>query len=287
MAKRPEMESSQSTQNTQSAMRSWGLGSIRSKCEAERRTLLARLAVGITVSQGYATALSGTTHNYQRSLGDAPCHASTRSFTCCLPLTVTARVFRSAVLNWTFPLRIYQIGLHLALSPSFSSSVREQDENGNLVAGTVSSASPFAKDLKLAPLWPIKRIIICCDGTWQSSAHGAQTIPSNVGKMKRSIDLYLARNNPFAFHNTEIHEQIENAFHALGLDEHRKSFSPSLWTLPENSKTNLIQCWLPGVYVNISGGSDDGKRDLEKGIGSKDGPKKARADGKKWADLTE
>ncbi|KAH9869062.1 hypothetical protein J1614_008139 [Plenodomus biglobosus] len=341
-----------------------------------------------------------------------------------------------------------------------------RDEHGNLVQGSEPLAFPAPKELKPAPLRPIKRIIICCDGTWQSSAHGAQTVPSNVGKMSRSIDSWyidanglmapqivyydagvgtamgkleasvmgaygggldenvceaynflvnnyskgdelfffgfsrgaytvracaglvcrvgicqpsamgqfwemysiyksidattdlestewykdwvktndpeqdtftikvkgedwkfskgagrnwldqaekkvvikvvgvwdtvgslgypdnvwvdvMARNKPFAFHNTEIHEQIENAFHALALDEHRKSFAPTLWSLPKNSKTNLIQCWFPGVHINIGGGSGDGKKDMEKGIGSEDGPKKARADGKKWADLTE
>ena len=47
-------------------------------------------------------------------------------------------------------------------------------------------AATFKPKLGLPPR-PKKRIIICCDGTWQSSAHGAQTIPSNVAKLSRSI----------------------------------------------------------------------------------------------------
>lgn len=48
--------------------------------------------------------------------------------------------------------------------------------------------------------------------------------------------------------------QIENAFHALALDEYRRPFSPTLWYLPENSKgqcsfispfafSNIITSW--------------------------------------------
>lgn len=34
---------------------------------------------------------------------------------------------------------------------------------------------------------PMKRLIICCDGTWQASNHGLQTIPSNIAKISRAI----------------------------------------------------------------------------------------------------
>lgn len=82
-------------------------------------------------------------------------------------------------------------------------------------------------------------------------------------------------NAPYAFHNTEVHPSIENAFQALALDEHRAAFPPTLWSLPKpppeiqeetgNEKvklkiiqktTNLIQCWFPGYHINIGGGSD-------------------------------
>lgn len=54
---------------------------------------------------------------------------------------------------------------------------------------------------------------------------------------------------------------VENAFHALALDEHRASFFPTVWFLPsvalENFKTNLKQCWFPGVHTDIGGGYKD------------------------------
>ncbi|KAL3422221.1 peptidoglycan binding domain containing protein [Phlyctema vagabunda] len=86
-------------------------------------------------------------------------------------------------------------------------------------------------------------------------------------------------NSDYAFHNTEVHPEIENAFQALALDEHRAAFPPTLWSLPkpppkksepkktenlvdwdkpeEKKSTNLIQCWFPGFHINCGGGSDD------------------------------
>jgi hypothetical protein len=61
-------------------------------------------------------------------------------------------------------------------SRSYSSNV----SRGGLLHSDHSHASEL-------PPKPKKRIIICCDGTWQSSAHGTHTIPSNVAKMSRSI----------------------------------------------------------------------------------------------------
>ena len=37
---------------------------------------------------------------------------------------------------------------------------------------------------------PKKRIIICCDGTWQASNHGLANVPSNVAKISRAIATY-------------------------------------------------------------------------------------------------
>lgn len=44
--------------------------------------------------------------------------------------------------------------------------------------------------------------------------------------------------------------QIENAFHALALDEYRRPFSPTLWYLPENSR-GQYSFYLPFTFSNI------------------------------------
>ncbi|KAG8629786.1 hypothetical protein KVT40_001405 [Elsinoe batatas] len=75
----------------------------------------------------------------------------------------------------------------------------------------------------------------------------------------------------FGFHNTDLLPEVENGFHALALDEHRRSFSPTLWSLTDKPvkdhpghpkredrpKQRLVQCWFPGMHINIGGGSSD------------------------------
>jgi uncharacterized protein (DUF2235 family) len=34
-----------------------------------------------------------------------------------------------------------------------------------------------------------KRLIICCDGTWQSSNQGARSVPSNIAKISRAVSV--------------------------------------------------------------------------------------------------
>ncbi|KAM0803164.1 hypothetical protein BDR22DRAFT_961182 [Usnea florida] len=54
--------------------------------------------------------------------------------------------------------------------------------------------------------------------------------------------------------NKECYQDIQTAFQALALDEHRKLFTPTWWSLLEgDTPTNLIQCWCTGVHVNVGG----------------------------------
>ena len=53
----------------------------------------------------------------------------------------------------------------------------------------------------------------------------------------------------------------------MALDEKRRPFAPTLWYLPERSETNLIQCWFPGVHINIGGGSDDSLKEIQQSKG--------------------
>ncbi|KAG8871736.1 hypothetical protein FRB97_008341 [Tulasnella sp. 331] len=75
----------------------------------------------------------------------------------------------------------------------------------------------------------------------------------------------LGLNNSHKFRSVELSESwarfyIENAFHAIALDEHRSMFTPTLWHLPKRTSDgrpmpNLVQCWFPGVHINSGGGS--------------------------------
>ncbi|KAF3908834.1 hypothetical protein AA313_de0205234 [Arthrobotrys entomopaga] len=51
-----------------------------------------------------------------------------------------------------------------------------------------------------------------------------------------------------------LHENIENAFHALALDENRASHAPMLMFRPRGSTKGLTQVWFTGSHINIGGG---------------------------------
>lgn len=40
---------------------------------------------------------------------------------------------------------------------------------------------------KAEPIRPMRRLILCLDGSWQSSNHGEKNIASNIAKLSRSI----------------------------------------------------------------------------------------------------
>ena len=63
----------------------------------------------------------------------------------------------------------------------------------------------------------------------------------------------------YSFVNQKIAQQVQYAFHALALDEHRNLFTPTLWEQPDapNKLIKLKQCWFPGVHSNIGGSYAD------------------------------
>jgi uncharacterized protein (DUF2235 family) len=52
----------------------------------------------------------------------------------------------------------------------------------------------------------------------------------------------------FAFVDTKVEKNIEYAFQALALDEHRRSFTPTVWEKPTGQAWPKVlkQCWFPG-----------------------------------------
>lgn len=95
---------------------------------------------------------------------------------------------------------------------------------------------------------PIKAI--CCWDTVGSLGIPKTGLLSSVGIMNPGVHEY-------EFYDTRLHPCIENAFQALALDERRSPFAPALWEKRDNDRTNLVQCWFPGVHSNVGGGYDD------------------------------
>ena len=62
----------------------------------------------------------------------------------------------------------------------------------------------------------------------------------------------------YTFVDTMVAPNVQHAFQALALDEHRLPFSPTIWETPAGrTDLDLRQCWFPGVHSNIGGGYPD------------------------------
>ena len=63
----------------------------------------------------------------------------------------------------------------------------------------------------------------------------------------------------FSFVDTKVEPNIEHAFQALALDEHRRPYAPTIWHKPAGQKwpKTLKQCWFPGVHSDIGGSYPD------------------------------
>ncbi len=56
------------------------------------------------------------------------------------------------------------------------------------------------------------------------------------------------------FHNFKLSESVENACHALAIDDKRKTFHPALWDPELEDYQTLEQVWFPGMHTDVGGG---------------------------------
>ena len=84
-------------------------------------------------------------------------------------------------------------------------------------------------------------------GVWDTV--GALGAPGVIGKVASAFN-----GNKYAYHDVGLNEHIENAYHALAIDERRKPFRPTLWSRPDGWTGKLEQAWFPGVHSNVGGG---------------------------------
>ena len=65
------------------------------------------------------------------------------------------------------------------------------------------------------------------------------------------------------FHDVQLSSWVDNAFHALSIDERRKPFAPALWEVPDDDVQQgmhgrrVEQRWFAGVHSNVGGGYPD------------------------------
>lgn len=59
----------------------------------------------------------------------------------------------------------------------------------------------------------------------------------------------------YKFHDTRLSNQVRHAYHAVAIDEKRRSFTPTLWQRSELSDGQVVeQRWFAGVHSNVGGG---------------------------------
>lgn len=107
--------------------------------------------------------------------------------------------------------------------------------------------------LKYSMRTPIKFV-----GVWDTV--GALGVPAlSIEGISRSS---------FSWLHTGLRTNLENAFHAIAIDEHRRSFAPTLWTkfIPNDPTVKVAdprplssveQRWFSGAHANVGGGYVD------------------------------
>ena len=81
-------------------------------------------------------------------------------------------------------------------------------------------------------------------GVWDTV--GALGAPGVLGQ--------LFNKDRYQYHDVGLNPHIENAAHALAIDERRKPFAPDIWVKPATWTGTLRQAWFPGVHSNVGGG---------------------------------
>lgn len=114
------------------------------------------------------------------------------------------------------------------------------------------------KDPTLEERWMLKharKVEIKMIGVWDTV--GAHGIPL--------FSIQGFSRNSYRFFNTGLRVPIRSAFHAVAIDEHRKTFSPTLWTIytkdpsgkpmyEMRSLESAEQRWFVGAHANVGGG---------------------------------
>lgn len=102
-----------------------------------------------------------------------------------------------------------------------------------------------AEDFKQKHSWPSVAIKLL--GVWDTV--GSLGIPGEALDWLNDIR--------YGFHDTRLSRIIENAFHAVAIDEHRDDFEATMWD-PDNAlgaNRTMEQVWFAGAHSDVGGGS--------------------------------
>ena len=93
-----------------------------------------------------------------------------------------------------------------------------------------------------------------CVAVWDTV--GSYGIPAGLGlaPLARYFALLV-----LGFHDTSFGDHVEVGLHAVAVDEHRRPFVPTFWTIPKGKKPkgHVEQTWFAGAHCNVGGGYPD------------------------------
>jgi len=92
---------------------------------------------------------------------------------------------------------------------------------------------------------------IKCVAVWDTV--GSYGIPAGIGLAPLARYFTLVT---LGFHDTSFGDHIEVGLHGVAVDEHRRPFVPTFWTIPKGQqpKGHVEQTWFAGAHCNVGGG---------------------------------
>lgn len=108
-----------------------------------------------------------------------------------------------------------------------------------------SADTPFASYFR--EKYSYDRVKIKFLGVWDTV--GALGIPLKVAKRFNSEQYF--------FHDVELSGIVENAYHAVAIDEHRDDYKPTLWNPKGKPNQAMEQIWFVGAHADVGGGYVD------------------------------
>lgn len=88
-----------------------------------------------------------------------------------------------------------------------------------------------------------------------------------VGSLGVPFKAFKRRNKRYRFHDVQLSEIVQHAYHAISIDEKRVFFRPTLWKkqLKQSVRDQVLeQVWFNGVHSDVGGGYSKG--DLSRSV---------------------
>jgi len=93
-----------------------------------------------------------------------------------------------------------------------------------------------------------REVLVKFIGVWDTV--GALGVPASNVPFSR---------DKYKWHDTELSKIVENAYHAMAIDERRKDYDVTVWTKSKPQNKNVEQRWFIGAHANVGGGFRDAR----------------------------